>query len=140
MATVTLRGQEWPLLFDLNAVEAVQERYGDVESLMDELGKAGETRWLLALLIREGVAARNDEEGLHDLPPTEEQVGRMVTLADLQSTATAQAILEAFAESTGKNMTGAELTALAQDLAKTAEELTASRPRKTTKKQSTSLG
>lgn len=134
MATVTLRGQEWPLLFDLNAVEAAQERHGDLENLMDELDNASELRWLLAVLIREGIAARNDEEGRHDLPPTEEQVGRMVTLADLQGVKIVQAILEAFAESTGKNMTGAEVTALAQDLAKTAESLMASRPKKTPKK------
>ena len=129
MVKVTLGGKEWPLLFDLNAIDEMQKRYGDVQDLFEQLIEAGEMRWVLAVLIREGVAAQNDEEGTHITAPTEDQMGRMMTLADLQSAEVAQAVLEAFAESLGKNVTGAELTEFAKELAKAAASLTASRPK-----------
>lgn len=62
------------LLFTLNAIDAVQDRFGSIESITDELsGKDGikNLRWLLTLLLNEG--AGDGEEEL-----TERQVGKLI--------------------------------------------------------------
>lgn len=76
-----LNGKEYHLLFSLNVLDEMQDRFGGY----DKLDKAFDSnnpnmikdlRWLLALVINEGM-----EEGEKQL--TEAQVGKMIHLGNL---------------------------------------------------------
>lgn len=90
---VELNGKEYHLLFSLNALDAVQDRFGGYDKLDEVFNKDNPTmikdlKWLLATLINEGMA-----DGETEL--TEQQVGRLIhvgNMADVQS-----AIYSAFA-------------------------------------------
>lgn len=71
--------RERKLLFDLNVLDEVNDRFGGVEKLGDALqGKesARNLRWLLTLMLNEG-----RDEGEPEL--TEKQVGKMVHAGNL---------------------------------------------------------
>lgn len=83
--------KERHLLFSLNVIDEVQDRFGGIgkigEALGDEKNSLKNLRWLLTLLINEG--ATDDEEQL-----TERQVGKMIHTGNL--TEAKDAILKAF--------------------------------------------
>ena len=90
---VELNGKVYHLLFSLNALDAVQDRFGGYDKLDEVFNKDNPTmikdlKWLLATLINEGMA-----DGETEL--TEQQVGRLIhvgNMSDVQS-----AIYAAFA-------------------------------------------
>lgn len=79
------------MLFSLNVMDEVEDRFGSVENLTEALNGAGRmknVRWLFTLLLNEG--APDSEE-----PLTEKQVGKMIhggNMGEIQS-----AIYKAFA-------------------------------------------
>lgn len=83
---VELNGKEYHLLFSLNALDAVQDRFGGYDKLDKVFDRESPTmikdlRWLLTLLINEGM-----EEGEPEL--TETQVGKIIhigNMGDIQS-------------------------------------------------------
>lgn len=90
---VELSGKTYHLLFSLNALDAVQDRFGGYDKLNTVFDKDSPTmikdlKWLLTTLINEGM-----EENEQEL--TEKQVGKLIhvgNMAQVQS-----AIYSAFA-------------------------------------------
>ncbi|MCR4398933.1 MAG: hypothetical protein NUV93_08225 [Firmicutes bacterium] len=83
-----LLDRERRLRYDFNALAALEERFGNLDSAFEALGQKGTVKGLRALLWA-GL--------IHEDPAlTEEQVGAMVTLADLPRIM--QAVNEAFKE------------------------------------------
>lgn len=86
---VTLNGKKYGLLFSLNALDAIQDKFGGYDKLSEVFnsknkGWIKDTKWLLGLLINEALLAEDEEAEL--LP--EEKVGRMVhsgNLPDIQN-------------------------------------------------------
>ena len=93
---IDIGGQERPLLFSLNALDEIQDKFGGYDKLAEVFNQDNKdwiknTKWLLALLINEG-AEENEPE------VTEKQVGRWIhtgNIIEVQS-----AILKAFAVGT----------------------------------------
>lgn len=91
-----LNGKEYHLLFSLNALDEMQDRFGGYDKLDKAFDSSNpqmikDLRWLLTLVINEGM-----EEGKE--PLTEQQVGRMIHLGNLQQIK--DAIFAAFVYST----------------------------------------
>lgn len=83
--------KERHLLFSLNALDEIQDKFGGFDKLheiMDGKDKLKNVRWLLTLLINEGAA--EDEEQL-----TEKQVGKLIHTGNFVNVQ--QAIYRAFA-------------------------------------------
>ena len=77
---VTLNGKEYGLLFSINALDAIQEKFGGYDKLQEILSSDNKDifkniKWLFALLINEARLA--DDENAELL--TEDRVGRIVT-------------------------------------------------------------
>ncbi len=90
---VELNGKEYHLLFSLNALDAVQDKFGGYDKLDIVFDKDSPTmikdlKWLLTTLINEGMA-----DGEQEL--TEQQVGRLIHVGNMA--AVQSAIYAAFA-------------------------------------------
>lgn len=93
---VVISGKEYHLLFSLNALDEIQDKFGGYDKLAEVFDQSNKdwiknTKWLLALLINEGA-----EDGEPEL--SEKQVGRLIhtgNIAEVQS-----AMLKAFAVGT----------------------------------------
>ena len=73
---VELNGNTYYLLFSLNALDEMQDRFGGYDKLDKAFDQSNPTmikdlRWLLTLIINEGM-----EEG--ETPLTEQQVGKLI--------------------------------------------------------------
>lgn len=96
---VNIGGKERYLLFSLNALDEIQDKFGGYDKLAEVFNQDNKdwiknTKWLLALLVNEGA-----EEGEPEV--TEKQVGRWIhtgNIVEVQS-----AILKAFAVGTNGN-------------------------------------
>ena len=78
---VELGGKERHLLFTLNALDEVQDRFGGYDKLNEVFNQSNKdwiknTKWLLALLLNEGA-----DEGEPEV--TEQQVGRWIHTGNL---------------------------------------------------------
>jgi len=82
--SITIKGVEFPMAFNLNVLEAIQERYGTIEKWQDRIQpKKGEAqikdiKWTLVTFINEGIEIEN-ENGEKRTLLTEKQLGRMIT-------------------------------------------------------------
>ena len=85
MQTINLGGKDYPILFDFNVVEAVQERYGDLALLSEKMDRLKEVKWLLTALIAEGIAKHNYDTGESIAQFTELQVGMLLSMQDIKS-------------------------------------------------------
>ena len=104
MQTVTIGGKTYPILFDANVLANIQERYGSVDDLGENLTKIPETSWILTQIINEGRRDREIVEGQPQEgdPMTEERLGMLLTGEDLfANSRMAQAIISAFNEGMG---------------------------------------
>lgn len=118
MHTINLRGKDYPILFDLNVMRAVQERYKDVggiEALGKKLDDLGEMSWLIALLISEGAEYEAYLSNGVAKKITPQQAGMLLTMADFHSGKISQAVVDAFNESLGEsgNVTAEDLMTVA---------------------------
>ena len=75
---VELNGKEYGLLFSLNALDEVQEKFGGYDKLSEVFNK--DTRWLLTLLINEALLAEDENAQLLE----EKRVGRLIHAGNLQ--------------------------------------------------------
>lgn len=96
---VMLNGKEYGLLFSLNALDEVQEKFGGYDKLSEVFNKDNpnlfkDTRWLLTLLINEALLAEDDSAQLLE----EKRVGRMIHAGNLQEVQSA--IFKAFYKGT----------------------------------------
>ena len=90
---INLNGKEYYLLFSLNALDALQDKYGGYDKLSEIFDSNNkdifkDLRWLLTMLINEGL--EDDEPQL-----TEQRVGKLIHLGKLSEIKTA--IYKAFA-------------------------------------------
>lgn len=83
--TINYNGKDYDVVFNLNAMEAIQEEYKTIEAwgeLTD--GKSGETN-IKALIfgftemINEGIEIKNEKTGANDPLLTKKQVARMIS-------------------------------------------------------------
>ena len=93
---VNIGGKERHLLFSLNALDEIQDKFGGYDKLGEVFNQDNKdwiknTKWLLALLINEGA-----EDG--DQEVTEQQVGRWIHTGNILTVQTA--ILKAFSVGT----------------------------------------
>ena len=75
---VELNGKEYGLLFSLNALDEVQEKFGGYDKLSEVFNKDNpnlfkDTRWLLTLLINEALLAEDENAQLLE----EKRVGNL---------------------------------------------------------------
>ena len=82
---ITYKGVDYPLEFNLNVMQKIQEEYGTIDKwakLTD--AKEGEVN-LKALIfgikemVNEGIDIENEEKGTNRPPLTMKQVGRLIT-------------------------------------------------------------
>ena len=109
---IELGGKTRHLLFSLNALDEIQDRFGGYDKLNEVFNQENKdwiknTRWLLTLLLNEG--AEEDEQEVN-----EKQVGRWIhtgNIVEVQS-----AILKAFTVGTsGDNVTQEEEPGVTSD-------------------------
>ena len=82
---ITLNGREYPIVFNLNVMEVIQEEYGTLEKwgkLTD--GEEGEPNAKAVIfgfheMMNEGIDIQNEETGNDIKPLTLKQVGRIIT-------------------------------------------------------------
>ena len=107
---ITVNSKEYPIVFNLNVMEEIQEEYGTLEKwgeLTD--GKDGEPNAKAVIfgfthMINEGIDIHNEEDGTDEKPLTYKQVGRMLTEIGLDEMAkTMHETVIASTESAEKN-------------------------------------
>jgi hypothetical protein len=99
---IELDSKDRYLLFSLNAIDAVQDKYGDFNKISDVLSAGTDQlknlRWLLTLLLNEGAVytAMINETPISEAEVlTEDQVGRLIHTGNFINVKTA--IFKAFA-------------------------------------------
>lgn len=78
---INLNGKDYYLLFSLNALDALQDKYGGYDKLGDIFNENNkdifkDLRWLLTLLINEGL--EDDEPEF-----TEQRIGKLIHLGNI---------------------------------------------------------
>lgn len=117
MIHIRIGGREWPIRFDMMAIESVQSRYGGMTDLSAVLHDTHEIAWLLSLIINEGLKYQAFETGVPRELTTPEQIGMLLTPADLASEALADAVVDALNEGLGsKKYTAAGLQELGRSM------------------------
>ena len=96
---VTINGKEYGLLFSLHALDEVQGKFGGYDKLSEVFNDKNpnlfkDTRWLLTLLINEGLLAEDENAQMID----EKRVGRLIHAGNLQQVQSA--IFKSFAQGT----------------------------------------
>lgn len=96
---VVLNGKEYSLLFSLNALDEIQDKFGGYDKLAEVFNENNpewikQTKWLLTLLINEGLLSEDEDAKLL----TETQVGRLISVGNLPDIQ--NAIFSAFATGT----------------------------------------
>lgn len=106
---VTLKGKDYNLLFSLNALDELQDKFGGYDKLGEVFNENNknwvkDTKWLLTLLINEGLLNEDDNAELL----TEQQVGRMIHVGNMKEVQ--QAIFASFAAGTAGDKTEGDET------------------------------
>ena len=110
MIHIKLGGRTWPIRFDMYAIEEIQKRYGSMTDLSEMAQNPGEIAWLLSIVINEGQKYQAFETGAPCQLVEPEQIGTLLTPADLASEELANAIVDALNEGLGsKKYTAAGL-------------------------------
>lgn len=82
---IELNGKVYPLVFNLNVMETIQEKYGTLEKWGNLTeGEGGEPNAKAVIfgfceMINEGIDIQNEEQGTDTKPVTLKQVGRIIT-------------------------------------------------------------
>ena len=82
---ITVNDKEYPIVFNLNVMEEIQEEYGTLDK-WDNMtdGTDGEPNAKAVIfgftaMINEGIDIQNDRNGTNEKPLTKKQVGRLIT-------------------------------------------------------------
>ena len=91
-STITYKGEEYALIFNLNVMEIIQEEYGSVEKWGElveasEEPKAKDIKFGFTAMLNEGIDIYNEENGADRPFFTEKQVGRIISEIGLQQAA-----------------------------------------------------
>ena len=89
------KGKSYKLVFNLNVMEVIQEKYGTLEKwgkLTDGAENDGEPNakaviFGITAMLNEGIDIENEENGTEEKMLTNKQVGRLITEIGLQSSA-----------------------------------------------------
>lgn len=89
---IQYRDQTYPLVFNLNVMEAIQDEYGSLEEwgkLTDGSASTGEPNAKAVIfgfreMLNEGIDIENEEHGSDIKPLTLRQVGRLITEVGLK--------------------------------------------------------
>lgn len=91
--TLEYKGKNYPLVFNLNVLEEIQEEYGTFSAWLDKISgeKTGEPdikaiKFAYLQMINEGLDIENDEKGEKREPVTMKFIGRMFTEVGLDKT------------------------------------------------------
>lgn len=107
---IQYKGKDYKLVFNLNVMEVIQEKYESLEkwgNLTD--GQSGEPNAKAVIfgftaMLNEGIDIDNEENGTDIKPLTEKQVGRMITeVGLLEATKTLNKTVVDSTQSTEKN-------------------------------------
>ncbi len=106
---MTLKGKEYRLLFTLNALDEIQTKFGGYDKLNEAFNQNNsdwvkDTKWLLTLLINEGLLEEDENAELLD----EKKVGRLIHVGNLKEVQ--QAIFASFAAGTAGDNEGTKET------------------------------
>lgn len=93
--TLEYKGKKYKLVFNLNVMEVIQDKYGTLENwgkLTDGAENDGEPNAKAVIfgiteMLNEGIDIENEENGTEEKMLTNKQVGRMITEIGLQSSA-----------------------------------------------------
>lgn len=120
MASITLRGKTYPILFDITAVEKIQERYTSIDKLVEKMTDQKEICWVLALIMTEGQKLQAMEFNIPGRSFSEEDLAVLLTVGDLSDCKLIESIVEAFNESLGdeKNLTAEQLMLVGETMMK----------------------
>lgn len=83
--SILYKEKEYKLIFNLNVMEAIQDKYGTLNNWSDLIERDGEEPNIKALkygftqMLNEAIDIENEEEGTNIPMFTEKQVGRMLT-------------------------------------------------------------
>lgn len=101
MRTIEIAGTRYPVLFDVNVLAKVQERYQSIDALPEKIHSVSESIWVITQLINEADRYQKIFEGggTLDQPMTEEKLGMLLTGDDMfRNKELAQVIVDAFNE------------------------------------------
>lgn len=84
--------ERYPLVFTLNVMEAIQEKYGTIEAWSSLIQREGEPdikalKFFMTEAINEGIEIESEKMGEKRKPITGKQVGRILTEVGISSTA-----------------------------------------------------
>lgn len=90
--TITYKGEEYALVFNLNVMEDIQEKYGSVEAWgnlveAEDEPKAKDIKYGFTAMLNEGIDIYNEENGTERPFFTEKQVGRIISEIGLSEAA-----------------------------------------------------
>lgn len=94
-----IKGKKYRLLFTLNALDEIQTKLGGYDKLNEVFDKDNknwvkDTKWLLTLLINEGLLEEDEDAALF----TEQQIGRLIHVGNIAEVQ--RAIYASFASGT----------------------------------------
>lgn len=84
--------ERYPLVFTLNVMEAIQEKYGTIEAWSSLIQREGEPdikalKFFMTEAINEGIEIESEKTGEKRKPITGKQVGRILTEVGISDTA-----------------------------------------------------
>lgn len=93
--TLEYKGKKYKLVFNLNVMEVIQEKYGTLKNwgkLTDGAENESEPNakaviFGITAMLNEGIDIDNEENGTEEKMLTKKQVGRMITEIGLKSSA-----------------------------------------------------
>lgn len=93
--TLEYKGKKYNLVFNLNVMQVIQDKYGTLDNwgkLTDGAENDGEPNakaviFGITAMLNEGIDIENEENGTKEKMLTNKQVGRMITEIGLQSSA-----------------------------------------------------
>lgn len=84
--TLEYKGQKYPLVFNLNVLEEIQQEYGTFSAWLDKISGEGKgepdikaIKFAYLQMINEGIDIENEETGGERKPVTMKLIGRMFT-------------------------------------------------------------
>lgn len=102
MVHIKYKEKEYPMIFTLNCMEEIQEKYGSMEAWMNELGKKNEDgskaepsikllKFGLGLMINEAIDIENEDRPENEKEPLvdDKTIGRIVTALGFTKTTNA---------------------------------------------------
>ena len=84
IAYIETEKRKYPIVFNLNVMEEIQEQYGSLDAWGEKTQGAGEPsikdlKFGIMAMINEAIDIENEMNGTNDNPVTGQQVGRIMT-------------------------------------------------------------